>query len=146
MNKYQYKTYLRSEHWHLFRERVLLRTFVNGKYKCEDCGELFSRNELEVHHKHYRSLWNEKPSDVRVLCGICHTREHGLDEAAKQNAMMIKGHSRKQNVFAEIMAVAYEKLKPIHKRMIDGVITQQHFDAIKREFIDMLLNERQHSK
>ena len=43
------------------------------------------------------------------------------------------------NVFAEIMAIAYEKLKPIHKRMIDGVITQEHFDAIKREFIDLLL-------
>ena len=33
---------------------------------------------LELHHVHYRSLGNEQPEDVELLCRECHT---GADEA-----------------------------------------------------------------
>jgi len=139
MNKEQYKLYLQTPHWRGFRERVLLRSVVSGRYKCESCGDLFSRSDMEIHHKHYKSVGRERPDDVAVLCGGCHSRTHGKDDAPKPYDLQRRSTIRKETIYAELMAEAYERLKPIHKRMIDGVITQQHFDAIKREFIDLLL-------
>lgn len=137
MNKQQYKDYLKTSHWRMFRERVLLRVFVSGCYKCESCGELCRRSELDVHHLHYKTIGRERPTDVKVLCHDCHADEHDIEPF---NRVRITG--KKQNPFAEIMALAYEKLKPIHKRMIDGVITQERFNAIKREYIDLLLKQK----
>jgi 5-methylcytosine-specific restriction endonuclease McrA len=41
-------------------------------YRCERCG--FS-GPLELHHKHYASLGNERLTDVEMLCRKCHERE-----------------------------------------------------------------------
>lgn len=135
MNKNRYREYLRTSHWKMFRDRVVLRTYFNGRYKCESCLRLVSRNELDVHHLHYRSLWHEQPSDVKVICHECHAEAHGKSPGERKV-------SGSQDPFSEIMAIAYEQIKPFHKRLIDGVISQKQFDAIKREFIDMLLSQK----
>ena len=139
MNKEQYQRYLKTPHWRNFRDRVLLRCVVAGRYKCETCGDLFGRSEMEVHHKHYKTVGRERPIDVQVLCGGCHAATHGKERQEQQVDPRYGRTVRRETVYAELMAEAYEKLRPIHKRMIDGVITQDHFDAIKREFIDLLL-------
>ena len=66
MNKEQYNLYLQTPHWRSFRERVLLRSVVSGKYKCESCGDLFRRAEMKIHHKHYKTVGRELPTDVAV--------------------------------------------------------------------------------
>lgn len=60
-----YKTYLQSKKWRERRQAKLQQ----AKYRCEKCGE---REGLEVHHKTYIRLGNEKSSDLIVLCKTCH--------------------------------------------------------------------------
>lgn len=45
---------------------------TRGK-KCERCG---STKRIEVHHKTYVRLCNEKSTDLEVLCNLCHAKEH----------------------------------------------------------------------
>ncbi len=61
----QYREYLGSLQWHAKREAALLRS----GHKCERCG---ANKGLEVHHKHYRTLFHEQPEDLEVLCFPCH--------------------------------------------------------------------------
>lgn len=62
--------YLPSQHWHVTRADKL----ESEGYRCEECGAVAT----QVHHKHYRSLWDEWRSDLEALCRNCHMRRHGL--------------------------------------------------------------------
>lgn len=65
-----YQEYLQSDHWQTMREIALN---IHGR-RCAACGYW---NDLNVHHKHYRSLWNEDPKeDLMVLCSHCHEQTH----------------------------------------------------------------------
>lgn len=65
-----YSEYLMTDHWQEVREAALER----AEYKCQLCG---IRNvQFNVHHNNYRCLWNERESDVIVLCRKCHARHH----------------------------------------------------------------------
>ncbi len=64
-----YEDYLKSEHWLEVREEALER----AEYKCILCS---ATNKLEVHHNNYDCLWCEEPSDLAVLCSVCHRRHH----------------------------------------------------------------------
>lgn len=77
-----YTEYLRSEHWIAFRDKAV----KNAEKKCCLCA---SRNvELNVHHNNYQCLWNERFSDVAVLCRNCHEQVHGiLPEPPKDKVM-----------------------------------------------------------
>lgn len=69
-NEADYRKYLRTRHWKRMKDKVY-------KYRktvcCETCGSLLDRN---VHHKTYKRLWNEKVSDLIILCRACHESEH----------------------------------------------------------------------
>ncbi|MGG7079669.1 HNH endonuclease [Clostridium sardiniense] len=64
-----HNTYLKSEHWERTRDRALKR----AGYRCEECG---SNKNLNVHHKTYDNIWNERDEDLEVLCQPCHYRRH----------------------------------------------------------------------
>ena len=65
-----YRTvYLQSQHWYATREAAKRR----ANYSCEICGR---KDNLQVHHKHYHSLWRETPEDLRCLCNECHKQQH----------------------------------------------------------------------
>lgn len=63
----EYLEYLGSLQWHAKREAALKRS----GYTCENCG---AHKNLEVHHRHYDTLFNERPEDLRVLCTACHPK------------------------------------------------------------------------
>ncbi len=65
-----YKTHIKSDDWRIFCNKIKIE---RGR-RCEDCG---SKDRLHVHHLHYRTLGNEKPEDVRLVCKPCHERIHG---------------------------------------------------------------------
>ena len=67
--KYMYDTYINSTAWRYFA-RMLKK---DRGSKCEICG---GKLRLTVHHKHYRTLFKEKLSDLKVLCWECHKKEH----------------------------------------------------------------------
>jgi 5-methylcytosine-specific restriction endonuclease McrA len=64
-----YREYLHSEEW---SQRSLALRKQAG-WRCEICG---SGDRVQVHHRTYKRLGNERPSDLQVLCGDCHRLAH----------------------------------------------------------------------
>ena len=64
-----YQDYLASDFWKEKRDWIL-SCFEN---ECQKCG---SRKDLQVHHKNYNSVGNEKMRDLIVLCRKCHKEVH----------------------------------------------------------------------
>ena len=64
-----YDKYLKSGWW----KRRRLKAISAAGFKCERCG---IGDRLQVHHKHYRTLFMENNSDLTVLCGDCHASHH----------------------------------------------------------------------
>ena len=67
--KKKYSDYLKSKDW----ADIRIDLFNVRGGKCERCG---STVKLEVHHLHYRNVFKEEPSDLIILCRICHQLEH----------------------------------------------------------------------
>jgi 5-methylcytosine-specific restriction endonuclease McrA len=65
--------YLRSAHWRSLRIWAL----EAADWRCQRCGKTMSvaGGSLDVHHKHYRTVGHERPSDLEVLCRPCHERK-----------------------------------------------------------------------
>ena len=62
--------YGQTFHWKTFRKSIL-----KGRSNvCESCGHSFYT--MHVHHLHYKSIGRESPSDVQLLCEICHEQKH----------------------------------------------------------------------
>jgi 5-methylcytosine-specific restriction endonuclease McrA len=78
MNKQQYAKYLLSPQWQEKRKIALVRAFNH----CQLCN---STNNLQVHHRTYANLGNEKPEDLTVLCGNCH-RNYSFDIPLKRQS------------------------------------------------------------
>lgn len=66
-----YKEYLTTSHWQLVRSRALSA----AGNRCQICN---SDKQLNVHHRTYENRGNEKPSDVTVLCRMCHEKFHDV--------------------------------------------------------------------
>lgn len=85
MTKIQYLDYLLTDHWQEFRDEYLAHN-----NECAHCGigrhdsHFFYGQDLNVHHLHYRTLWNEGWDDVQALCIRCHEIEH-FGQSAKIN-------------------------------------------------------------
>ena len=67
----QYNDYLSSDQWRFTRKKALSRS----EHKCEYCG---STERLQVHHLSYKHIGRERPEDLIVLCGSCHTKIHEI--------------------------------------------------------------------
>jgi len=66
----RYQTYLRSDEWAAKREAALDR----AAHRCQVCND---DDRLQVHHRTYARLYDERPLDLTVLCGDCHALAHG---------------------------------------------------------------------
>lgn len=67
----RYLSYIQGSVWKKLRSRIIKQ---RGSC-CERCGKT---KNLQVHHKTYKRLFNEKDSDLEVLCRGCHMKEHGI--------------------------------------------------------------------
>ena len=74
--KKKYYEYLKSTEWRARRELVARRS--DGV--CERCGGRSGEEAHDVHHLHYRSLFNERPEDLQHLCRSCHRYLSGEDD------------------------------------------------------------------
>lgn len=79
-NHMTYQQYLQSDHWKDVRSRFWASKLCHNK--CESCGA--TRN-LQVHHRSYTRLGNERLNDLMLLCGDCHWGTHLLLEKKKKN-------------------------------------------------------------
>jgi hypothetical protein len=71
----EYSLYRRTPHWAALRQRAFL---AHGT-ACQVCGKY--NNRCEVHHIVYRRLFDVQPSDLLVLCPICHADYHAAHRA-----------------------------------------------------------------
>lgn len=69
MSKKAYSEYLKSKHWREIRNAAI----VHADRRCQLCD---SSKGLQVHHRNYKSLGQERLDDVVVLCGACHHAFH----------------------------------------------------------------------
>ena len=60
-----YTQYINSRTWKLKRREILKR----DNNECQTC---CSKNDLQVHHRHYNNLGNEALADLITLCVPCH--------------------------------------------------------------------------
>ena len=74
--KFNYHQYLKSEKWKNKREKKLKQ----AEYHCQIC---YSPRMLQVHHRTYARIGNEKLSDLVVLCKGCHNLFHKHRKLAK---------------------------------------------------------------
>lgn len=75
LQRMSYGRYLRTPHWLTVQTAAL----AAAEYRCRLCN---STKLLEVHHRDYKRIGCERPADVIVLCGDCHSRHHGTLRAA----------------------------------------------------------------
>src|SRR5665213_912452 len=67
--KTEYQLYLESEHWRLFRLRIIAKRGA----RCERCG---SDRQIDLHHLTYARRGHERDEDVKILCHRCHQAVH----------------------------------------------------------------------
>jgi len=65
----EYRRFLQSADW---QEKKAVMNFM-ADYRCERCG---SPIKLDTHHVRYPKRGTETPYDLRVLCRVCHRKEH----------------------------------------------------------------------
>lgn len=68
----RYADYIRSAEWREKSEAAKRR----AGYECAVCAR---RSRLQAHHRTYRRLGHELPTDLVVLCHDCHRRQHERD-------------------------------------------------------------------
>jgi 5-methylcytosine-specific restriction endonuclease McrA len=78
MNKQQYREYLKSDHWREISAEARRR----AENRCQVCN---SDGELNVHHRTYERIGNERQSDLTVLCARCHKLFHNRDSVSMGN-------------------------------------------------------------
>lgn len=75
MKKVDYHEYLQSEGWKVRRQWKL----EAAGDRCQLCD---ATHHLQVHHRTYERLGNERISDLIVLCEGCHRKFHDIFEQA----------------------------------------------------------------
>jgi len=77
-----YEEYLKSDHWIKFKEKVNRRKLHK---ECKICG---SKNNLQLHHRHYRFLMHiHELNSIYRLCDDCHNKVHLV---AKKNNLSVR--------------------------------------------------------
>lgn len=103
--KKKYNSYKKSNKW---KEKT--KEFIKSKYwgECKACGctTKDSTKPLEIHHKTYERLGQEKLTDLVCLCSNCHTAVHELVTYKRQN----KGKIHEKNIGLSLKN-AHMKLK-----------------------------------
>jgi 5-methylcytosine-specific restriction endonuclease McrA len=66
----KYHRYLRSsKEW----ATIKIELYASRGKKCEVC---YSTYKLQVHHRTYKNIYNEEPSELVILCDVCHKKAH----------------------------------------------------------------------
>lgn len=84
-----YQKYLSSAAWKAKRLQVLER----DGYKCLMCDAvhegIFTKEQLQVHHRHYRNLFNEPLEDLATVCPECH---HAITNVHRSRRLLAEGY------------------------------------------------------
>lgn len=101
LRKLRYNAYLQTDHWKEVRDKAL----EYAEFACQLCNE--SDMKLNVHHRTYKNLGNEKPCDVTVLCEECHCNFHKITKLKRNNPK----HSGGKKTYVMLMLQQFEEFK-----------------------------------
>lgn len=68
----KYQERLNSSEWKKLRTELIAK---NNNY-CQNCKTFFPSYQLNLHHKHYRTVGQETEADLQVICQSCHKKYH----------------------------------------------------------------------
>lgn len=72
-----YHHYLQSKTWKS-RRKIKLKSVG---YRCEECKVVEQKGvKLQIHHKTYERVTQERLSDLQVLCEDCHKAKHRIED------------------------------------------------------------------
>jgi len=74
--KITYQEYLSSAHWQDVRKRYYASKLNGGG--CWACGR--KDKPLNLHHKTYKRIGNERLNDLILLCRDCHKETHAIEK------------------------------------------------------------------
>lgn len=86
-----YKEYLKTKHWQNIKNKMYKSKY---KYECYCCG---AKRGLQLHHKSYKRVGNEKLNDLIYLCGNCHELVH--EGKPKGSELWSKARKIRKQVF-----------------------------------------------
>lgn len=78
MGKNAYSDYMKSPEWSERKKKY----FLNHERKCRAC---YSKSYIEVHHKTYARLGQERDQDLVALCRRCHRSLHAEQKRTGEN-------------------------------------------------------------
>jgi hypothetical protein len=73
-----YRDYLRSDHWHELRERYRASQLPQVCFVCWD-------PNVDLHHKTYKRLGEERLTDLLPLCRLHHDLAHKLEQEQRRS-------------------------------------------------------------
>lgn len=88
-----YKEYLQSKHWKNLKKRYKNSKLIQKCYICD------SNKNINIHHKTYKRIGNERLNDLIPLCKECHYLTHkALKISNSQNLSLWNMAKRIKNV------------------------------------------------
>jgi len=105
--------YRKTPHWRMKRNEAIRR----ARFACQLCGVNINKARLEVHHRTYKNVGEERPEDLTVLCNKHHHLFHDYKKgklafkATEVDAKCLLGLSQDVN---DIKAML-EELYPGHQ-------------------------------
>lgn len=149
LSRHEYRTeYLRSEHWLRFRSGII-SIYPN----CQKCS---TRPSSQIHHCHYRSLYEENERDVLALCSPCHKliemaksfkllpTHHDQSAALRITREQIDALRRKVSALSEWQAHRIQRTSLFIQRRITGNLKLPSFPSDWRKLIGMKLTARKY--
>jgi|LakMenEpi03Aug12_release.lakeMendotaPanAssembly.Ray.scaffolds.fasta_scaffold284304_2 hypothetical protein len=98
-----YKKRIAAPDWIL---EIRPRRFMIAGGVCERC---HSSPAVEIHHRHYESLWHEEDDDLEALCRSCHAN---ADEERRENAEWLAHEKFEMARFRKFCAKVYNNDGP----------------------------------
>jgi hypothetical protein len=117
-HKQKYLDYIRSEEWFNLKIDLLQKRGCN----CERCGKKKHPLKLQIHHKTYERLFNERESDLIIVCRICHMKEHGLIKEPKIKKPKVKKKVKKPKKYSGLQSRDVKLQKRYDKLRSEGKI------------------------
>ena len=77
----QYDSYLQSARWRNLKRLKMIET----RGLCEVCHR---RGGSHLHHNTYDRIFNERLSDLNLLCATCHKEAHLPDEKLREKLLI----------------------------------------------------------
>jgi hypothetical protein len=97
--KQDYNEYLLSDEWQELREKAYKRS----NNLCELCGA----PKKAVHHLEYpKHFTDDKLSNVIVVCGVCHDKLHGIEQARQRQEEVTLYKAALDNLFSALVDFA----------------------------------------